>query len=161
MSSDISFPDGPAMPPQERRAGTFRAATALAFLSGMAIIVLMGWLSYRATTTLVENSSWISHTQEVLSNLHELQSRLERAESAQGRYLLTGNESFLATFQDDVETSGVLYERLVRLTSDNAEQQVRLRDLRGSIDSKIEHMKGTMQIRRTAGMTPEIQQRVS
>jgi PAS domain S-box-containing protein len=161
MSSDISFPDRPAMPPQERRAGTFRAATALAFLSGMAIIVLMGWLSYRATTTLVENSSWISHTQEVLSNLHELQSRLERAESAQGRYLLTGNESFLATFQDDVETSGVLYERLVRLTSDNAEQQVRLRDLRGSIDSKIEHMKGTMQIRRTAGMTPEIQQRVS
>jgi len=56
----------------ERRAGTFRPLPAFALLTGMAIILIVGWLSYRTTSTLIDNSSWINHTQEVINNLDEL-----------------------------------------------------------------------------------------
>ena len=155
------MPERGPSPIAERRASSFRAATALAFLSGMVIIVLMGVLSYRTTSALIENSSWISHTQNVIGNLDELMSRLERAESAQGRYIITGDDLFLHTFDEDIRSAYTIHDNLLRLTSDNHDQQQRLRELRRSIDYKVEHMRSTVQSRRADGMTPEIASRVA
>jgi PAS domain S-box-containing protein len=161
MPSDLPEPEPNRPPTAERRPRSFRPATAIAFLAGMAIIVFMGVLSYRTTSALIENSSWISHTQEVIGNLDELQYRLERAESAQGRYVVTGNDRFLTSYKADVAGSRETEERLLRLTSDNAAQQNRLRDLRTLVESKIEHMDSTISQRRSSGLTQELDERLA
>lgn len=160
MASDASIANRSASSP-ERRAGSVRPATAIAFLSGMAIIVLMGWISYKTTTSLIDNSFWLAHTREVIGNLNELQSRLVRAESAQGRYLITGNEVFLKSFDSDIQASQRLYEDLAKLTADNPGQVIRVHELRHLMDSKIEHMRETVNSRRTNGLTPEVEERIA
>jgi PAS domain S-box-containing protein len=163
MPSDIpfAFADRGTSTTPERRARSLGPATAIAFLAGMAIIVLMVVVSYRTTTSLIENSFWTSHTQEVILTLDELQSRLERAESAQGRYLLSGNDIFLASFESDIRSARTLHEKLLKLTADNAYQQTRILELRRLIEAKIEHMNVIVRARRTEGLTPDLQARVA
>ena len=161
MPLNISLPERAWSPFAERRSNTFRAIIALAFLSGMTIIVIMGVLSYRTTSSLIANSSWISHTQEVIGNLNELLSHLERAESAQGRFIITGDPLFLNSFEDDIRAANLIHQRLLGLTSDNREQHARLIELRKSMDRKIEHMRSTLESRRTNGLDPELAHRVS
>ena len=114
----------------------------------MLVIVLVGWTSYRQTSSLIENSSWISHTQEVIGDVYELQSKLEQAEGTQGRYLITGDESFLDSFQKDARTAKELEQTLLHLTAYNPQQQRRLRELDRLIDRKIEHMDAAVEARR-------------
>jgi PAS domain S-box-containing protein len=145
----------------ERRAGTFRPLTAFALLTGMAIILIVGWLSYRTTSTLIDNSSWINHTQEVINNLDELLYRMEKAEAAQGRFIVTANEQFLVSYHEDIRAARSLQERLNLLTADNQEQQQRLQELRRLMDSKVQHMNSVIEQRRAGGITPELEQRLS
>lgn len=145
----------------DRRTSAFRPAVAFAFLAGIVIIVILGWFSYRTTTTLIEESSWTSHTQQVIGNLAELESTIEHAESSQGRYLITGEEEFLGTYREDVRRTHELTDDLLRLTSDNASQQARLRELKQLITGKIEHMNLTVQMRRTSGLSQDVQVRIA
>jgi PAS domain S-box-containing protein len=144
--------------PTEHRTRVLHPATGFAFLVGMFLIVLVGWTSYRQTTSLIESSSWISHTQQVIGDVYELQSKLEQAESTQGRYLMTGDESFLDSFQSDTKTTQELEETLSHLMADNPQQEARLRDLRRIIDRKIAHMNTMVEARRSRGQTPELAQ---
>ncbi len=144
----------------ERRLPPFRPAIALAFLSGMALIVVLGLVSFRTTNSLIENSSWISHTEEVISTLDDLIYRLERAESAQGRFIFTGNEQFFKSYQEDVRHAELLHQRLVHLTVDNAPQQQRLRDLLRLMRAKIENMNSTIEERRSHGLSPALDDRL-
>jgi PAS domain S-box-containing protein len=145
----------------DRRVSALRPLTAVALLAGMAIIVLVGWLSYRTTSSLIDNNSWINHTQQVLNNLDELLYHLEKAETAQGRYIVTGNEQFLGSYHEDIRAAQALDERLNLLTADNREQQQRLRDLRRLMDAKIQYMDSILEERRNGGITPELEQRIS
>jgi PAS domain S-box-containing protein len=118
-------------------------------------------VSYRTTTGLIENSFWTAHTQQVIGALHDLQSKLERAESAQGRYLITGDETFLASMDSDIQAALALQEKLLQLTSDNHYQHARLLDLRRLMDLKIEHMRASVDTRRKLGLTPELQRQIA
>lgn len=148
-------------PVAERRRRPFRAATGIAFLAGIAVIVLMGLLSYRTTTLLIENESWISHTQDVISDLDELSYRMERTESTQGRYIITGDTTFLDAFKDDTRAVKTLEQRLFQLTSDNDAQQQRLRELDRLIGLKLSHMNAMVDERRASGLNPTVQQHIA
>ncbi len=139
----------------------YRLAMALAFFSGMAIIVVVFWLSYRTTHSLIEDSSWVTHTDEVIGQLDELMYRMERAESAQSRYIITGNEDFLTSYRADLRSVDLLYERLVRLTADNQSQQQRLQELLRLMHSKIEHMDSTIHDRQVNGNSRELDERLA
>lgn len=143
-------------PGLERRSRVLRPATTLGFLAGMAVLVIVGWISYQQTNALIEDSSWTTHTEEVIGDIYELQSKLEQAESAQGRYLLTGQESFLELYQADLGSADQLHAQLLRLTSDNPAEQGRIRELRRLMDAKIRHMQLMVESRRRGGATPEL-----
>ncbi|HEY3929825.1 MAG TPA: PAS domain S-box protein [Candidatus Koribacter sp.] len=161
MPSDTPFSDSTTASPVERRIGAFRPAVTLAFLTAMAIVVFMVVLSYRTTASLVVTNSWLNHTQDVLKNLDELESRIQTAESVQGRYLITGNEVFLATYEQELRASRELQEHLLALTSDNAVEQARLHELRRLMEGKIEHMNATVAQRRSQGLTPAVEERIA
>ena len=126
----------------------------------MAIIVVLGLISFRTTNSLIENSSWISHTEEVISTLDDLIYRLEKAESAQGRFIFTGNEQFFKSYQEDIRTANVLHQHLVQLTVDNPQQQQHLRELLRLMHAKVDNMNSTIEERRSHGQSPGLDDRL-
>ena len=65
----------------------------LAFGSAVAILLVVGGLSYRSIVITRENNCWVQHTHEVLENLEELQFAMETVASSVRGYVLTGKEN--------------------------------------------------------------------
>ncbi len=88
------------------------------------------WLSAQKST---DASQWVEHTYQVRTTLDRITSKLYEAELAQRDYLLTGNpdhlrarDNALSALQRAVETAG-------QLIADNADQELRLRQLQALI----------------------------
>jgi PAS domain S-box-containing protein len=101
----------------------------VAFGSAVAILLLVGGLSYRSIVITSENNHWVQHTHEVLDNLQELQFAMEGITSSVRGFLLVADESYL----DRYRAARISLDRhmaAVRdLTADNALQQSRIPDL--------------------------------
>src|SRR5260370_36580108 len=69
------------------------------FVIATAILVFVGWQSYRNTERFTEAAEWRKHTYEVLRNLDETVARLVDAETGQRGYLLTGEEAYLGPYR--------------------------------------------------------------
>src|ERR1051325_1457395 len=61
----------------------------------LAIFVIVGFISYRATTELVTASDWRKHTTDVLSRLDQTLSSLKDVETGQRGDTITGDERYL------------------------------------------------------------------
>ena len=102
------------------------------FVGALALLVLGGGLTYRASTAFAESAGMVAHTQEVRATLGDLYGSLTNGESAQRAFLLTGHidqrkayERFIAEVRD-------LEIKLSQLIADNPEQahnQARLHPL--------------------------------
>jgi CHASE3 domain sensor protein len=99
------------------------------FAMATAILVFVGWQSYRSTGLLVEAASWRDHTYEVLNSLDETIGQLSDAETGQRGYLLTGDETYLEPYRAAIKTVNQTVARLKNLTSDNPHQQKRIQAL--------------------------------
>lgn len=101
----------------------------LAFGSAVAILLLVGALSYRSVVVTRENTVWVQHTHEVLENLDELQFAMETITSSVRGYLLVKDEAYLDRYQA-AKLSLERHITTVRdLTVDNPAQQGRISDL--------------------------------
>lgn len=94
---------------------------------GLALIILtiIGVVSYRSTTGLIENNDRVSHTHKVLQNLGDVLSLLKDAETGQRGYTITGEEPFLEPYQAAISQIGNVVKELRELTADNPNQQRR------------------------------------
>ena len=82
---------------------TARATKLLAHLSfwlATLVMIVMGWTLYYATANEIKSSQWISHRQDVLRTVAEINEEFSRAESAQRGFLLSGRDVFLKTTID-------------------------------------------------------------
>ncbi len=94
---------------------------------------------------------WVTHTYEVLNQVHLLTSRLERAETAQRGYLLTGDVRYLKTFQSALRDEQSARLSLSRLTADNPSQQVRLDALDRLVEVTFSALRRAIALRDTKG----------
>ena len=94
-----------------------------------AILVFVGWQSYRNTARFAEASEWRKHTYEVLRNLDETVARLVDAETGQRGYLLTGDEAYLGPYRAAIKNIDQTIGDLKSLTSDNPNHQKRIQIL--------------------------------
>ena len=78
------------------------AKVRLAFGFAMLTLLLMGALSYRWMTVSDESDHWVRHTHEVLANIQDLALAMESIESANRGFVLTGRESDLVSYRDNV-----------------------------------------------------------
>ena len=60
---------------------------------------LLGTLAYTSMTKFIRSTRWAAHVQEVLAELDDIPLQLERAESAQLRYLLTDVDEYRGAYQ--------------------------------------------------------------
>ncbi|MES2987744.1 MAG: response regulator [Pseudomonadota bacterium] len=94
----------------------------------------------------------VVHTHEVITELGNLLSAVQDAETGQRGYLLTGNERYLEPYENALALAGTSLASIEALIADNAAQQANLRRLKLPVDTKLEELKRTIEARRSGGM---------
>ncbi|MGA2945499.1 MAG: CHASE3 domain-containing protein, partial [Xanthobacteraceae bacterium] len=101
----------------------------LAFGSAIAILLILGALSYRSIVVTRGSDRWVQHTHEVLENLQELQSAMEAITSSVRGFLLVKDESYLDVYRAARLLLAEHTAAIQNLTADNPLQQRRIPDL--------------------------------
>ncbi len=121
---------------------------------GLALIVLVavGVVAYRNTVGLIDTGRWVTHTQQVLTELEATLSTVTAAEAAQRGYLITGEEEDLAPYRGAVAAVDGHITRLKALTADNVTQQGRITSLDFVVNATLEEMDETIGLRQRGGL---------
>jgi PAS domain S-box-containing protein len=122
------------------------------FVIATAILVFVGWQSYRNTARFAEAAEWRKHTYEVLRNLDETVGRLVDAETGQRGYLLTGEEAYLEPYRATIKSIDQTIGNLKNLTSDNPNQQKRIQILEPLVGKKLTELQRTIDLRKNEGL---------
>src|SRR2546425_7301668 len=118
------------------------------FCIATAILVFVGWQSYRNTERFTEASEWRKHTYEVLRNLDDALARLVDAETGQRVYLLTGDGAYLEPYRAAIKNIDQTIRDLKSLTSDNPNQQKRIQILEPLVEKKLAELQRTIGLRK-------------
>ncbi len=129
------------------RLRTLRPTATVLFVTVMAVIAVIGWVAYRDIGALVETSSWVTHTEEVIGGSDSFLYRLSAAEAAQSRYVLTGSREFLDTYRDQIRELEGNYSSLVSLVTDDPVQSDRLEALRPLLTERLRSLENVIQQR--------------
>jgi PAS domain S-box-containing protein len=119
-----------------------------AFAVAMAVILLVGGLTYRSMIESNESNKWVRHTREVLENLQAVLFGIESVESNSRGFILTDDDSYLDTTNASVATVKQHTALLLMLTADNPVQGPRLIALDGLIAQKLQFIEAISGLRR-------------
>src|SRR5712692_7720882 len=117
-----------------------------------AILVFVGWQSYRNTARFAEAAQWREHTYEVLNSLDNAVGRLSDAETGQRGYLLTGEEAYLEPYRAAIKNIDQTIGDLKNLTSDNPNQQKHIQILEPLVEKKMAELQRTLDLRKNEGL---------
>jgi len=115
----------------------------------LAILLINALVSYRATRRLIDNERLVGHTHEVLSELDDVMSTVDDAETGERGYLLTGEKSYLEPYQSAVGAIHARVEKLVQLTADNPNWQAHLPALEREIADRLDNLKSQIDRRKS------------
>src|SRR5262249_50997633 len=107
----------------------------------LAVLVTGAVLGYLNSERLVDNEALVARTHVVIGELDNLLSTLKDAETGQRGYLLRGNPEYLQPYTDALGRVGGELEKLNELTSDNREQQARLRALERKVAGLLDSLR--------------------
>lgn len=130
---------------------TFGKRVSAGFAIAALVILLIGLVGFYSTHRLIENDRRVTHTHMVRRDLAELLSELKDAETGQRGYVITGVESYLAPYNSALEQIKLTVDRLRGLIADNPDQLRLLDRMLPQIDSKVNELKRTIDIRRKDG----------
>ncbi len=129
----------------------------LGFGTALALLIVVGGVSYQSTTKLIETDRWVSHTHQVLEKLEEVLADITIAETAQRGYLLTGQESYLEPYYVEVGEFEQVIQELQQLTADNPDEQQRLDVLKSLVRARFVKLRETIEVRRDKGLEAALQ----
>jgi diguanylate cyclase (GGDEF)-like protein/PAS domain S-box-containing protein len=89
---------------------------------------------------------WVNHTHEVIIETSNLIKSLTDAETGQRGYLLTLDKHYLKSYLSGKKESYLFLEKLKKLTNDNPNQQVRLKDFESLMQGKFDELKLTIDL---------------
>lgn len=125
---------------------------ALGFGLALAMLLCLGLIFYRNTKLLIRIARSADHRQLVVEKLEATFHELLNAESSSRGFILTGNPSFLKTYQGSIDAVRSSLEALRRLTKDSPSHQGRLSELEPLIETKISFIKRTVDVRRAGAV---------
>ncbi|MBM3881470.1 MAG: PAS domain S-box protein [Verrucomicrobia bacterium] len=124
---------------------------ALGFGFAVALLVVSAFASFLNTRLMIETSSWVEHTQQVLNRLAAAENELTKTVAAARGFVATGNEVFLAPLPAGRgELTDVLSE-LEQWLADNPAQRQRLHSLRSIIARRLAFSAESVRLRREQG----------
>jgi PAS domain S-box-containing protein len=130
---------------------TKRRLVLWAFLVAVAILVCVGWESYRFTVRLEAAADARQHSHEVLRTLDNTLTRLDDAETGQRGYLLTGDEVYLEPYREALKNLDQVMGQLNVLTSAQPDQQKRFQTLEPLVEKKLAFLQMTIELRKRQG----------
>src|SRR6267143_3576368 len=129
-----------------------RRLVPLGFVVAAAILVFVGWESYRYTVRVDEAADARRHSYEAQLTLDDVVARLVDAETGQRGYLLTGDEAYLEPYREAIKNLDQVMGRLKVLTAGNPNQQKHLQALEPIIEKKLAELQMTIDLRRKEGV---------
>jgi PAS domain S-box-containing protein len=130
---------------------------ALGFGATLAILSIIVVGSYRATTSLIENSAWVEHTHTVLEKIENVLSTLKDVETGWRGYVVTGQEEYLQPTAFAQESLSRDLRDLRSLTSDNGAQQLNLDRLEHLVPEKMSVLEQMVTLRRAEGLEAAVE----
>lgn len=130
---------------------TVEKKIAAGFAVMLAILFIIGFVSYRNTRKLIRDSNRVAHSHEVLDELEGTLSAIKDAETGQRGYIITGDQEYLKPYTAALPAIHQHLEHLDQLTADDPEQQRRLADLQRGIADRLKLMAEVIELRRTSG----------
>jgi CHASE3 domain sensor protein len=127
-----------------------RAPARGGFALALAILVLIGVLSYWSNRSLVENQDAIFRGQEVVNGLDELLVEVLEAESAARGFVIAGEKFFLDPYYATTQVDATI-ARLRTLLSDDPKQRQQLESLNRLVGEKLEFHRRMIELRRNSG----------
>lgn len=131
---------------------TFGRKIALGFGLSVAILVLVGAVSYRSTDLLIDNDHSVTHSHAVLEDLARVISVMNDAETGQRGFLLTGDEAYLEPYMLALGAQPAVMADLRALTIDNPHHQAQIAEAEGLMRAKLAELKRTIDLRRGPGL---------
>jgi signal transduction histidine kinase/CHASE3 domain sensor protein/DNA-binding response OmpR family regulator len=101
---------------------TFKRNVLIAFGFSLLLLLLSSIASYISIQNLIGSAERVDHTNNVISELDNINITLQEAESSQRGYLLTADESFLAPYQAASKNISEKIANIKQLTADNPPQ---------------------------------------
>jgi signal transduction histidine kinase/CheY-like chemotaxis protein/CHASE3 domain sensor protein len=120
----------------------------------LAILAIVGVVSYHSVTRLDDSAHWVGHTHEVLGTIEAVKANIEDAKSSERGYIISGSESYLSSYALAKQNVFKMFADVRRLTSDNPDQQKRLDALAPLIGLRIASLDHTITVRREQGFGP-------
>ncbi|MBV9851326.1 MAG: methyl-accepting chemotaxis protein [Armatimonadetes bacterium] len=121
----------------------------------LAILLVIGGVSYRSINNLSGTARWVEHTNQVLTQLEGMLSTLSAAEASQRAYLLTGDGRYLQPYYDSdaaVTDPRGPFKQARALTADDPTQQHSLDVLDPLVRAKMADIQHTIEIRQRNGL---------
>jgi PAS domain S-box-containing protein len=121
---------------------------------GVAILTLLGAavISYRALVSSNQSQVWVRHTDQVLEELPELLLASQNIESSSRGFALTGDNSYIESFEGNILREVQTEKSIDELTGDNLEQQRRVLALKNLLAQKVRFSESVIDLRRAKGM---------
>jgi signal transduction histidine kinase/ActR/RegA family two-component response regulator len=112
------------------------------------IIASVAWLVLERENAV----SWVEHTLQVQTRIADLKSSLQKAESHNRTFLLTGDAAYLETSRANAAAVTAQLPVIRASTSDNAAQQKRFDDLTPLIQQRLQSLEVSAEQRLNAGL---------
>ncbi len=117
----------------------------------LAILAMLGWLTYRDIAAARAAAQEVDHTYMVLQKLDELFSSLKDAETGQRGYVITGENAYLEPYNRAVDEFNRRLSALLNLTKGNPRQEKTLAAIDLVMRKKLDTLKEAIDIRRAKG----------
>jgi PAS domain S-box-containing protein len=122
-----------------------------AFGSAIAVLLVVGAISYRGIAASGATDMGVRHSHEVIENLQNLCLEMQRVESSSRGFVLTGDENVLRNNQDAVNRAEQIETNLRDLTVDNPTQQHSITTVVRLADQRIQFAQSGIDLRRSKG----------
>jgi|SRR5580700_98396 two-component system sensor histidine kinase/response regulator len=117
----------------------------------LAVLLVVGIVSYRSLVASAETERWVQHTHEVLEHLETLISEITNVESGYREFALSDEEAFLEPSLANRSLVDQEEKTLQALTADNPYQQRQLVILRGLTEQMVRQGDALIRLRRSRG----------
>ncbi|MBI9067836.1 MAG: CHASE3 domain-containing protein [Salinivirgaceae bacterium] len=124
---------------------------AIGFAIILSMFVIVSVITLRNQNNLAENADWVTHTHQVITVIEGISGSLKDAETGQRGYIITGVDEYLEPYKDALKSIDSELVELKQLTSDNAEMQQNIIELKGLINKKLEELDQTINLRKNKG----------
>ena len=122
-----------------------------AFLLSIAVLVLIGFYSYRTTYEYKNAADWVNHTEQVIAQAQAIVSDVQDIETAQRGYVITGENKYQEAYKSGLTRVNASYDSLRNMVLDDPARGPLLDSIQKTIATKVEFAQTTMDARQTMG----------